>query len=228
MPFLPRLPSLALVAILAASCASKAEREPDFVDPEITPAATNPDGLPYPADHHGGAERTRQRPGDRFPNFAFRGYVDGRRDAGLQTISMADFYDPDQKRHKVLHVQVAATWCTYCSAELEATVRAKEQLNAEGVVFLEVVVSGNAVQIGPSLGEVDGWVDRHASTISTAIDVRARRMSSLGIDGTVMPWDILVDTRTMEILESSGGSPADIVKYDRDALAFVNANPPGY
>jgi hypothetical protein len=96
------------------------------------------------------------------------------------------------------------------------------------VAFLEVIVSGPAFQRGPSLEDVDGWMTRHNQNYSVAIDVGARRMSALGVDGSVMPWDILIDTRTMEILDSSGGAPADIVRYARDGLDFVNVNPPGY
>ena len=220
--------SLVVVAAVTAACVVScgSSRPDDFPDPELPGRAANPDGVPYPTDNIGGAERSRSRPGDRIPNFTFQGYVNGDRSKGLTTITMSDFFDPDQKRHKLLHLQAAATWCAYCSAELDNTVAVKDELEPEGIVFFEVVVSGNALQSGPSLGEFDGWVDRHKSTITTAIDVRARRLSALGIDGTVMPWDVLIDTRTMEILESSGGSPADVAKYARDGLAFVKQNPP--
>ena len=30
-------------------------------------------------------------------------------------------------------------------------------------------------------------------------------MSTIGVDGSVMPYDVYVDLRTMEIVESSGG-----------------------
>ena len=43
-----------------------------------------------------------------------------------------------------------------------------------------------------------------------------------------MPWDIIIDTRTMEILESSGGAPLDIVTYDRSLLKAVAGRPPAY
>jgi hypothetical protein len=217
----------AAVALLP-SCSSTSVREADFSDPDVAGRAANPDGVAYPTDHLGGVEHAGRRPGDRIPNFTFQGYVDGNREGGLRTISLADYFDPEQKRHKVLHLKVAATWCAYCSAELAETVKVKEELAAEGAAFLEVVVSGNALQAGPSLGEFDGWLTRHSTTLTTAIDVRARRMASVGIDGSVMPWDLLIDTRTMEILDSSGGAPADVKRYVRDGLAFVSKNPPGY
>ena len=42
------------------------------------------------------------------------------------------------------------------------------------------------------------------------------------------PHDVLIDTRTMEILDSSVGSPLDVGKYVLDGLEFVNSNPPSY
>jgi len=224
MRLLGPVAAIVLASVSSASCSSSSDD--DFPDPEIAPRATNPDGVPYPTDHWGGAERARGRPGDRIPNLAFKGYVDGNRAAGLQTVSLSDFYDPDRKRHKVLHIQLAATWCAYCSAELSSTVKLRDELVAEGAAFLEIVVSGSKLQDGPSLAEFDAWVDRHETNFTAVMDVRARRMGPLGIDGQVMPWDMLVDTRTMEILESSGGSPADVAVYVRDGLAFVSKNPP--
>lgn len=209
-----------------ASCSSSATVSDDVADPDVPGRNVNPDGVPYPADHLGGAERAKGRPGDRIPNFSFTGYIEGDRAQGLKTVSLADYFDPDRKRHKLLHIQLAATWCSYCSRELSSTVKMKDALAAEGAAFLEIVLSGSKPLVGPSTDEFDGWVARHATNFSSVMDVRARRMGSLGIDGQVVPWDILVDTRTMEILESSGGSPADVAAYVRDALAFVEANPP--
>jgi hypothetical protein len=128
----------------------------------------------------------------------------------------------------VLHLQIAATWCTICSSELEATVSIKDQAAAIGVVFVEVIVSGPTAGKGPSAEDVDGWMARHNTTITTAIDVRARRLGVLGIDPAAMPHDLLIDTRTMEILDSSVGAPLDVGKYVQSAQRWVDANPPSY
>ncbi|MBX3186411.1 MAG: redoxin domain-containing protein [Labilithrix sp.] len=217
-----RLSCAAAVAFVVVACSSS---PPDFVDPDVPGRDENPDGVPYPTDHLGRNERAGRRPGDRIPNFTFQAYIDGDRAGGLKTVSLADYYDPDQKRHKVLHLQVAATWCAYCSAEVTATVKVKDELGAEGAVFLEVIVAGPAVLKGPALEEVDDWIERHKTNFTVGIDVRARRLASMGVDGTVMPWDMLIDTRTMEILDSSGGAPADVVAYVREGLKFANSQP---
>ncbi len=214
---------IALAGFGVASCGSSSSDE--LSDPDVAGRRVKPDGVPYPTDHIGGAERTPSRPGDRLPNFAFQGYLNGDR-SKLATISMADYFDPDRKRYRLLILQFAATWCAYCSQELTDTLKVKDELAAEGAVFVEVLVSGAKLQTGPSQDELDGWVSRHNTTFSTAVDVRARRVSGIGVNGTVMPWDARIDTRTMEILESSGGSPADVASYVREGLRFVNTHPP--
>jgi hypothetical protein len=211
---------------IGAACSSDGSEDP-FPDPDLALVETNPDGIPYPTDNLGGGKRANKRPGNRIPNFTFRAYLNGRA-GGLQTISLADYFDPDQKRHKVLHIQIAATWCAICSSELEATVGVTEPLAERGIRFVEIIVSGATAGKGPSLSEVDSWIDRHKTNFPTAIDVAARRLGPLGVSGAAMPHDILIDTRTMEILDSSVGAPLDVGKYVLEGLRFVEQNPPSY
>jgi hypothetical protein len=219
---------LALALAMVASCSSSGQSPPDFPDLDVAGRDANPDGVPYPTDHLGGVHHAGKRLGDRIPNFTFQAYVDGDRAAGLKTISLADYFDPEQKRHKILHIEVAALWCAICSSVASETVQVKDELDKEGVVLLEIIVAGRGLQIGPSLGEVDGWVMSHHTNFSSAIDVRARRLSTIGIDGGSgrMPWDLLIDTRTMEILNSSVGAPQSILRFDRDGLDYVGSHPP--
>ena len=219
----------ALVAVAPAAalgCAGDEARAGDFDDPDVPAAALNPDGVPYPTDRIGARARAGGLPGERLPNFSFQGYPGGDRAAGLRTLSLADYFDPEQRRHKLLDIQVAAVWCTICASEAEATVSVADALAREGVVFLQVIVNGRVAAEGPSLDDFHLWLDEHELPYAAAIDVRARRLAGVGV-GTV-PWDILVDTRTMEILDSSAGAPVDVVDYVRSALRWVEANPPSY
>lgn len=216
----------ALALSAPASCGS-AQEPAEYDDPDITLRDVNADGVPYPSDRLGARPRVRDFPGDRIPNMTFRAYVDGDT-SELKTISLADYYDPQSKRSKLLHIQVAAIWCALCSNIVEATLRVKEPLRAEGVVYLEVMVSGPTQFRGPSIEDVTGWIGRHRSTLTTAIDVRSRRLSSIGIDGSIMPYDLEIDLRTMEILDSSGGAPADVAVYDRSFLRWIDTHPPSY
>ena len=221
--------AIGLLGCVAASCSSSKTTEPDFVDPMLPGRDANPEGVAYPTDHLGGTPRSGKRAGDRIPNFTFQAYIDGDRAAGLKTISLADYYDPQRTRHRILHLEVAAVWCLICSNYADATVIAKEPLGKEGVVYLEVMIAGaSGSGAGPSLSEVNGWIDRHHSNFTTAIDVRAGRLAGLGVPPQTEPWDIMIDTRTMEILDSAGGAPNDIVAYDRSYLKAVENRPPAY
>jgi hypothetical protein len=213
---------LALASLPGAGCSSDSD---EISDPDIPLVAANVDGDVYPNDNIGGRKRLGKRPGNRMPNFTFKAYRNGR-GAGLETVSLAEYYDPAQKRNKVLHIQVAATWCAICSSELEATVPITAEMKAKGIEFLEIVVSGATAGAGPGQGELDNWVDRHKTNFPTAIDVRGRRLAVLGVNTSAMPHDILIDTRTMEILDSSVGAPLDVAKYVNDGLTFVTTSPP--
>ena len=219
--------SVLLALVLALGACST---DPDEVaDPDLAGTALNPDGAPYPTDNLGGRTRAGQRRGDRIPNLTFRAYRDPANPAaGLQSFSLAELYDPQQRRHKVLHIQVAATWCAICSGELSQTVPVAEALRAEGAVRLEVIISGQTSGAGPAESEVEAWMARHRTNLTTAVDVRGRRLAALGVSTAVVPHDILVDTRTMEILDSSVGSPLDVAKYVRDGLRFANTSAPSY
>lgn len=213
-----------------ASCSASKESPQELDDPQLPGRDTNPAGVPYPTDNLGGASRAGGRAGQRIPNFTFQAYVDGDRAAGLQTVSLADYFDPTQQRYKIIDLQVAATWCSVCSSVTAATVPLKEKLAAEGVVFLEVIVAGNNPSAGPSLGEVDAWMVRHESNYTTAFDVRARRLGGIGIDPRLVPYDLLIDARTMEILDSSAGAPQgfDVASYVRAGLKYVASHGPSY
>jgi hypothetical protein len=221
---------LCLAGSLAGSMAGCSRAPEEFPDPDLPPVPTNPDGDPYPTDHIGSIKRSGTRPGQRIPNLVFRAYKNDTNHVShdLETVALADYYDPHEKRNKVLHLQVAATWCAICSSELSATITVTEPLKERGVVFLEVVISGATAGKGPSLDEVGSWIDAHQSNFPTAIDVRGRRLGALGVSTAVVPHDILIDTRTMEILDSSAGAPLDVGIYVEDALRWVLANPPSY
>lgn len=228
-----RLPFAVLLFTGASAfvgCSASRESPEELDDPVVVGREANPDGVAYPTDQLGGMQRAAGRPGQRIPNFTFQAYVDGDRSRGLVTFSMADFYDPTQKRFKIIDLQVAATWCSVCSGVVTATVPVKEKLSAEGVVFLEIIVAGNSPSAGPSLDELDAWVARHGSNYTTAVDVRARRLGGIGIDPKAVPYDLLIDTRTMEILDSSVGAPKDfdVEAYVREGLKYVASHPPSY
>ena len=129
----------AALALGVTSCGSSAPTTP-FVDVDVAATAANPDNVPYPTDHLGTRARAKGRFGDRITNFAFQGYVDGDPKGTLKTVSMADFYDPEAKRHRVLQIQGVAGWCPVCAAEAKQTMGDTETaLRAEGAVVVQIL-----------------------------------------------------------------------------------------
>ncbi|HEY8080032.1 MAG TPA: redoxin domain-containing protein [Labilithrix sp.] len=222
---------LALLAILAAvfvPALAACGKDPDEAsDPDVPGHDANPDGVPYPTDHIGTRARVGKNPGDRIANLTFQAYVDGDKSA-LKTVSLADWYDPMAKKWKVLHIEAAATWCAICGSEADATVIVKPPFEAKGIAYLEVVASGPSAGFGPSLDDVTSWIDDHHSNFTTALDVRGRRLAAYGVTKDTFPFDIYLDTRTMEIVEASAGAPADIGLYDQKMLQDIAARPPAY
>src|SRR5579859_3518136 len=69
----------------------------------------NPDGVPYPspAGGYGRTARSGGTPGSVMQNFKFLGFLNGDNTKPMTTISLADYYDPCNKRYKLIHLTVA-------------------------------------------------------------------------------------------------------------------------
>lgn len=217
--------SFATFSLAAVACSASSSPQ-ELADPTVTGNTTNPDGVPYPTDHLGSAARVKGRVGDRLQNFTFQGYDHGNIAAGLKHFSMADFYDPKAARVKTIVIQGAATWCSACGAEADRITALVPGLEKEGAVVLSVLTAGPSVGYGPQLSEVDAWVIDHKANYNTLIDVRARRLASVGLTG--VPWSALVDPRTMEILFASDGYPDDFTAFVHLGTDFIKTNPPSY
>jgi len=212
---------LALGAPLIGACGGVSDTP--LVDPDVKATATNTEGALYPTDNIGTRSRTKARPGDRIANFAFQGYRDGKAGGALETISLSDFYDPEQKRHKILHIQGVAGWCGICASEARQTMPVAAALKEEGVVIVQILFQGRSQSTGPALGDLDKWCNTYETAHPVLFDANAKRLAVFGIDG--FPWNALIDTRTMEILDQGTGAPADVAKYAREGLRLA-ALPP--
>ncbi|MBK6461030.1 MAG: redoxin domain-containing protein [Myxococcales bacterium] len=215
----------ALAGALAFAGCSSTPSTP-FVDPDVPAVSVNPDGLAYPTDHIGTRARSKVRAGDRLANFAFQGYLDGNPQGTLKTLAMADLYDPDAKRSRLLHIQGVAGWCPVCASEAKQTLAAASALRAEGAVIIQVLMQGAKRSVGPSLADLETWCDTYETKHAVLLDVDGRRLSVFGIDG--FPWNALIDTRTMEILDQGIGAPRDVAAYVREGLRLTNGPPATY
>lgn len=213
---------LSTVALVA--CGSNA---PPEELPRDVPAAqlANPDGVAYPTDHIGPAARRGSIPGDRIPNFSFRAYLGGDR-SKLQTRSMADFYDPTAKRHRLIHFVAIAYWCSICRGETKEISPIEAKLRSDGVVQIAVLINGASNGLGPSLTEFNDWAATYKPSYDLGFDVRGTQLSAMGFSG--VPWNALIDPRTMELLVAVSGAPQNVATFIEAGLEFVAKADPSY
>jgi hypothetical protein len=205
-----------------------------YVTPANTPAGhtTNPDGIPYPNPAGGygrlarvGTVTPHITPGNIIANMRFYGYVNGDPTQGLQVVSLADYYDPCQRRYKVIHLSVAGVWCNPCNQETDALVAAKSLLQSDGVVVLQALSDGPTEGLGATKTDLTYWVNRHRSNFTEMLDPGPTQFGGFFIANQI-PWNADVDPRTMELLTSSTGWDSDVAMTLQPGLNAVSFAPP--
>jgi hypothetical protein len=242
----PRLVGLVALSAIVAACSSKSSTKQD---PGLTPGGndvqapdSNPDGVPYPADHigfkaRGNAVATAPK-GDRIQNFKFLGYPDGDKTKGLQPFALADFFDPSGKNYKIIHISVAGVWCEWCIAETKALAGDAThpslipQLKNKKVVYLTALSEDR--HHGPAAqADLDGWIDMYHPGYTQLLDPGNRNLGPFFTSAGI-PWNGNFDARSMEILSSitsaptSDGSTIDIMGDVQPWLDWYDSGPSQY
>jgi hypothetical protein len=137
-------------------------------------------------------------------NFKFLGYPNANVAGGLQTIALADYYDPCNKRLKVLHLSVAAVWCTPCNEETVALVAAKSMLDSEQVVLVQALSDGPTMNVGATQSDLNKWIQTNKSNFTEMLDPNLTNLGTF-FDAAAVPWNADIDPRTMEILDAATG-----------------------
>jgi hypothetical protein len=203
--------------------------------PDASPTGdTNPYGVAYPAQSPGYGARKGSVAGDQIPDYKLEGYPDSNVTGGLQTVSLADFYDPSGQIQipggalgvKIIHLNVAAVWCGPCNQETDEMVPLNSMLAQEGVVFLQALVEGPTSGVGATVMDLDSWIQNHSTTFTELLDPEGATLGQL-FNLASIPFNLDIDARSMEILSSASGS-VDVPGGIQTALAWVNANPPSY
>jgi hypothetical protein len=172
---------------------------------------SNPDGVPYPnpSGGYGRTARSGGTAGSVLQNFKFLGYPGADSSKGLQTISMADYYDPCNKRFKMIHLSVAAVWCVPCNEETDAVVAAKAQLDSEQVVILQALDDGPVQGVPATTNDLSKWVTNHKSNFTEMLDPGLQNLGGF-FNAAAIPWNADLDPRTMELLDSTEGWSGDV------------------
>lgn len=204
-----RILSLPVVFLLACSSESAAPEQDTGLKDDGTGAVeapdANPDGVPYPASNLGTNQRSGSKAGNRINNYKFYGYPDANPANGLQPMSLAQFYDPEGKTYKLIHIQASGVWCVYCQKETEVVVPLKQKLDDMKVVWLVSLAEG-ATQGSPAKQrDLDGWISEFKSPFPHVLDPGNK---NLGVfyDAAALPWNANVNAKTMEILQAGTGA----------------------
>jgi hypothetical protein len=226
--------ALCVLSACGIGCGSKGAAPAPAAD--VAGHDANPAGVPYPTAHVGLRPRGKTTanapntlPGDVIANYKFLGYPGGDVSRGLQTVALADYYDPTGAAYKVIHVVAAATWCGPCNDETDALVRAlsdpSTDLRSKGVVYLQALVEGPSPNYGATKADLDTWDGVHHVPFTSVLDPEAQALGAF-FDAASVPFNADVDARSMELLQAGTGyEPADAVGVWLD---FVAQNPPAY
>jgi hypothetical protein len=237
----PRLVAAVATLALAAACSSSSKNQDKGLtaggDDTIQGHDTNPDGVPYPADHLGFRARnnatvTTAPPGDRIQNFKFLGYPDADISKGLQPVALADYYDPEGKKYKIIHVSVSGVWCEWCIAETKALVPLVPQLKDKKVVYL-TALSEDIRHAPAQQKDLDFWINTYHPNYTQLLDPGNRNLGPFFTSAGI-PWNGNIDARSMEVLSSITSAPStdgvtiDIMGDIQPWLDWYDNNPAAY
>ncbi len=182
------------------------------VIPGTDGADKNPYGVVYPGTKIGIAPRgapSATVAGSRLQNFAFKGVMSGNPADPVTRISMAQFFDPESRTHKLIFIQAAGVWCSVCHAEANAITPRIQQLKDAGVVWLTAIIESKNPGTPSTLVDLTTWYKAHKTPSPLFLDSGAESLGAF-FSAAAMPWNAIIDARSMEILEADVGSAQDV------------------
>ena len=204
-----------LSILVAAGCTSESESPesaPPF--PEGQGQEVNTDEM-YPAGPYG------INKGSIVQNFKFVGFPRPHEQVEqAYNISLSDFYNPTgdaiweegspygagRPKPKALMIVVSAVWCAPCNAEAKDLLPGEfEEYNPQGVEFLLNLADGPTVGTPAEFSHLIKWVDKYETKFPAVIDP-SYKLSAL-FEANAFPANMIIDTRTMEIVEVVAGIP---------------------
>lgn len=210
---LPRRAFLTAGAGLIVTTGCSEEQDCAFEDTVVAGRDANPDGVAYPEGPYGA------EPGELYPNHTFHGYVDSDT-SRLSLVSMADFLDPERKRHRLLHLMAAAMWCPVCSGQTDEMALFVPELEPEGLVVVQALIDGPSRGTPPDRCDMESWIERRGTTFTVVFDASGQRTAFVARYRGV-PWNALVDTSTMRVVAAVEGRPSDYAAFVRSGLDAV-------
>ncbi len=163
--------------------------------------------------------------GSTIENYVFRGYVNprlGLGEANQRDIKLGDFYNPTGEATygteglreegaplpTALFINVSAVWCGPCKEEGQTTLpETYAELAPAGLELLMVLSDSAAVGAPADFSDLDNWCTAFDVGYPAVIDP-AIQLGGL-FDQSQYPANMIIDTRTMSIVEVVSGIPGD-------------------
>jgi thiol-disulfide isomerase/thioredoxin len=185
----------------------------------------NPYGVAYPTANLGHDGRAGARAGRIIRNYTFLGSRAGDPSKGATVVSLADFFDPEMKTVKLIHFSAGAIWCPPCNQEADVLVPMVPGLKDKKVFVIQALIEGAARGTGSVLTDLDVWQKKHKINYTIFLDPEQQNLGQF-FDAAAIPWNSIIDARSMEILSSGVGyNPQISDEYDT-WLKWIDANPP--
>jgi len=184
--------ALALLAsAVLAGCGTNRPEIPEELlrDPDTGTGAGYPEG-PYGTDK-----------GEIAYDAKFRGWLTpltAHTPDALEDVALADYYDPAGRKYELLLVNTAAIWCSVCQSEHQTLPERYAEYSPRGLALVSALFQDEAGEPA-DLDDLELWVRRFNPPYPMLLDPDFQ----LGVYATAetAPLNLLVDARTMQILE---------------------------
>jgi hypothetical protein len=212
----------ALLGALGSGCSDEIEPAPDVIAPDFPEGAgqvRQPDAnLPYAPGPYG------DDIGSVLPNYGFYGWVrpvDDFDQGFVAHIQLAEFYNPTGDgtypegsvfpvggaKPKALVIDLSAVWCPYCKTESDDVLPGRyADDKARGGEYMVNLAEGNEGE-PTTYQELEAWAVRYDLEFPLVLDPDYRLATF--VDSMAWPTNLIVDTRTMKLVEAVSGEPDD-------------------
>lgn len=144
--------------------------------------------------------------GQVFPNLTLAGYRNG---IGAWTdLTLKDYFDPDGSRGiKGIYLTVSAPWCAGCVAEARSfPALYRDKYQPKGARLITALVQDGASR--PATQKtVDAWIAAYRTNYDVVADpdLTTVRMDSTSSGSLALPYNYVIDPRTMRITQINAG-----------------------
>lgn len=133
----------------------------------------------------------------------------------LAPIAFSDFHDPDGETYEILLVNTSAIWCSACKIEHGGTGQSPSlndhhaELSPKGFVILSTLFE-DATKQPADVANLVTWTQTFETEFPMALDPEYQ-MGAFQPDKGLAPYNLVIDARTMTILNAYVGDQAAVM-----------------